>query len=147
MFATILRVLLWTIEKCLLNRSRICLASDSGNSVPRHKITDTEKAKNLQVDVDGAMDLDEMEDLLLGIASDLSLVLSHTTTLSKKKYPGNRHWHFKEDVKTKGGLDVTYWPDGSLLWITIRHYEPEWVHVTGCEIRELLKRKLGAQVC
>jgi len=45
---------------------------------------------------------------------------AHITTLSRKKYPGNRHWHFKEATKSKGCLDVTFWPEGSLFWITVR---------------------------
>ena len=42
-----------------------------------------------------------MEKILLETTSELNLVQSHATTLSQKKYPGNRHWHFKEDLKER----------------------------------------------
>ena len=103
---------------------------------------DTDKARNVAVDVDGTYSLDEMEKILLQTTSDLSLVQSHVTTLSQKKYPGNRHWHFKEDLKENGCLDVTYWPAGPALWITIRNYEPNWVHQAG----ESLAKKLTPRV-
>jgi len=108
----------------------------------QNKIEDTDKAKNLQVAVNHPIALQMMEQLLLQVSSGLSLKLTHTTTLSKKKYPGNRHWHFKEDKMTKGCLDVTYWPDGALFWITMRNYEPSWVHRVGREMGALMTEKL-----
>lgn len=112
-------------------------------SKPSRTITDTEKAQNLSVEVDGSLKLDEMEVVLFSAANDLGLKLSHVTTLSRKKYPGNRHWHFKQYVKSKGCLDVTYWPDGALFWITIRSYEPDWVHAKGSEMSALMKNALS----
>ena len=112
-------------------------------SKSRQPIKDTDKAKNLSVEVNGSMNLDEMEAVLFSAANSLSLVLSHVTTLSRKKYPGNRHWHFKQELKSKGCLDVTYWPDGSLFWITIRNYEPDWVHTKGNEMFVSIKTALS----
>ena len=105
-------------------------------------IKDTDKARNLQVAVDGALSLDAMEQSLLSVADSLSLTLTHVTMLSRKKYPGNRHWHFKQDPKARGCLDVTYWPGGPLFWITARHYEPDWVQDMATRMRELMRRHL-----
>ena len=104
--------------------------------------TDTDKARNVSVDVDSTHSLGDMEEILQQAASDLGLIQSHVSTLSQKKYPGNRHWHFKEDLKKNGCLDITYWPDGPALWITIRNYEPTWVHEAG----ESLAEKLAPRV-
>lgn len=84
-----------------------------------------------------------MESVLFGTAKALNLVVSHVTTLSRKKYPGNRHWHFKQALKAKGCLDVTYWPDGGLFWITMRKYEPSWVHQKGSEMFTSIERELS----
>lgn len=108
----------------------------------RVTIKDTDKSKNIQVEVGNGLTLDDMETVLTEVGSGLGLVISHITTLSRKKYPNNRHWHFKEDLNSKGCLDVTYWPDGSLFWITIRNYEPEWVHIAGRDMATSLKEQL-----
>ncbi len=105
-------------------------------------IKDTDKSKNILVEVGGELTLDEMEEVLTNAGDDLDLDISHITTLSRKKYPGNRHWHFKEASKSKGCLDVTFWPKGSILWITIRNYEPDWVHKSGHDLAVLLKKKM-----
>ncbi len=64
----------------------------------KRTIKDTDKSRNTQVTVTGDMSLDAMEAVLADVGEDLGLVLSHITTLSRKKYPNNRHWHFKEDL-------------------------------------------------
>jgi len=110
--------------------------------VRRVTIKDTDKSKNILVEVGDDLTLDEMEKVLTNAGNDLEMVISHITTLSRKKYPGNRHWHFKEATKSKGCLDVTFWPEGPLFWITIRHYEPDWVHKAGRDLAVLLKKKL-----
>ncbi len=109
-------------------------------------VKDTDKSRNIEVPVTGDISLDGMEAILADVGMELGLNLSHITTLSRKKYPNNRHWHFKEDLKTKGCLDVTYWPEGSLFWITIRNYEPEWVHRSGRELAAILEKRL-AGIC
>lgn len=108
-----------------------------------HIVKDTDKAKNIQVEVNGKLTIDEMEQLLINVSRDLNLTVSHITTLSRKKYPGNRHWHFKEDLKSKGCLDITYWPDGCLFWITVRNYEPNWVHEAGAAMAHLIEKRLA----
>jgi len=103
-------------------------------------IGDTDKARNIEVRVDGAVSIEQMEAELCRAAAEIGLVLSHTTTLSLRKYPGNRHWHFKQSLKEKGCLDVTHWPAGALLWITVRNYEPAWVHTAGPKLAHSLNR-------
>lgn len=115
-----------------------------GEVVAKRTIKDTEKSRNIQVSVTGDMSLDAMEAVWSDVGKDLGLILSHITTLSRKKYPNNRHWHFKEDLKTRGCLDVTYWPEGPLFWITIRNYEPDWVHQAGRKMATLVGERLAA---
>ena len=107
-------------------------------------IKDTDKSRNIQVDVRSDMTLDDMEEVLTNAGVDLGLAISHITTLGRKKYPGNRHWHLKDNTKSKGCLDVTYWPSGRLLWITIRDYEPDWVHKAGRELAVSLNNRLAS---
>ncbi|MDX8351682.1 hypothetical protein [Cognatiyoonia sp. IB215182] len=107
----------------------------------KRTIEDTDKSRNLQVAVSGKLSLEAMETVLTAVGEELGLELTHATTLSRKKYPNNRHWHFKEDRKRKGCLDVTYWPEGKLFWITVRNYEPEWVHRSGQNLAELLSKR------
>lgn len=107
----------------------------------KRTIKDTDKSRNIQVAVSGKMSLDAMEAVLVDVSRELGLKLTHTTTLGRKKYPNNRHWHFKEDLRANGCLDVTYWPEGALLWITIRNYEPEWVHRSGPNMAALLSKR------
>jgi len=69
------------------------LAHHSDMSSPRTRIKDTDKTKNLEVAMTGAQSVDEMEAVLDEVASEIGLRISHTTTLGRKRYPGNRHWH------------------------------------------------------
>ena len=102
-------------------------------------IQNTAKSRNIQGEGTEDLSLDAMEQILVEVAEPLGLTMSHVTTLSRKKYPNNRHWHFKEDLKTKGCLDVTYWPEGALFWISIRNYEPVWVHTSGKKMAALVE--------
>lgn len=106
------------------------------------RVKDTDKTKNLEVALTGALSVDEMEVVLDEVAFALGLRISHITSLGRKRYPGNRHWHLTQDPPTKGCLDVTYWPSGSLMWISTRNYEPAWVHCAG----RLLGPALEAQL-
>ncbi len=106
------------------------------------KVASTDKTTNLEVPVSGELSLDEMESILLETATDLGMYFSRITVLGTRQYPGNRHWHLKQDPRTKGCLDVTYWPAGSSMWISMRNYEPEWVHESGYRLRDQLQRRL-----
>jgi hypothetical protein len=111
----------------------------------RKKIASTDKTTNLDIPVTGELSLDEMESVLGDVATDLGLHFSHITVLGTRRYPRNRHWHLKQDPRTKGCLDVTYWPEGSLMWISMRNYEPEWVHKSGRQLGAELQLHLAAR--
>ena len=106
------------------------------------RVKDTDKTKNLDVAVTGELSVDEMEAVLDEVASAHGLRLSHVTTLGRKRYPGNRHWHFTRDPPTGGCLDVTYWPAGPLMWISMRNIEPAWVHEAGRQLGPALEARL-----
>ena len=103
----------------------------------------TGKTTNLDVPVSGDLSLDEMEAVLLDAATELGMSFSHITKLGTKRYPGNRHWHLKRSRDEPGCLDVTYWPAGPLLWVSIRQYEPGWVHDLGRRLVPALASRLG----
>jgi hypothetical protein len=107
------------------------------------EVSSTDRTTNLNVAVTGDLSLDEMERRLLEAATGLGMEFSKTTTLGTKRYPGNRHWHLKRSPSERGCLDVTYWPAGSLMWISIRHYEPAWVHDLGHQLGPSLDRLLA----
>ena len=108
------------------------------------RIVSTDRTTNVEVDVTGEQSLDAMESLLVDAASGLGMYVSHVTVLGTRRYPGNRHWHLKQDPRARGCLDVTYWPDGPQLWISMRTSEPDWVHESGAQLAFDLARRLAA---
>lgn len=109
----------------------------------RATVEDTAKTRNIQVDIDDVLTLDEMEAALGAVAASAGLHISHITRLGTKRYPGNRHWHLKQDRGTTGCLDVTYWPQAPLLWVSIRNSEPAWVHDDGVRLASALEEHLA----
>lgn len=95
------------------------------------RIKDTAKSRNIEVEPADIITLDEMEAVLAEVAADMGLYVSHITVLGRVRYPGNRHWHLKHHDEQVGCLDLTYWPQGQLFWISIRNYESAWVHDAG----------------
>jgi hypothetical protein len=112
----------------------------------RATVKDTAKTRNIGVRMGDEITLDEMEAALDEVAATMSLRISHITRLGTKRYPGNRHWHLKQEAGTTGCLDVTYWPQAPLLWISIRNHEPAWVHDDGELLASLLGSRLDAGV-
>ncbi len=110
----------------------------------RSAIRDTNGSKNLEVHIAQAISVDEMEAVLGEVATTMGLAFSHITTLGTKKYPGNRHWHLKQHPTEKGCLDITYWPSGPLMWVTMRNNEPAWVHEVGCRLGPAIEHDLKA---
>lgn len=106
------------------------------------RIKDTAKSRNIEVQLSGVITLDEMEAVLTDVAATMGLYVSHITVLGRVRYPGNRHWHLKHDRETVGCLDITYWPRGELLWISIRNFEPRWVHDAGQRLGPALEAAL-----
>jgi len=111
--------------------------------IKRPKVASTKTATNLEVAVTGELSLEQMESVVLEAATDLGMYFSRITVLGTKRYPGNRHWHLKRDAREKGCLDITYWPKGPLLWVSMRHYEPAWVHELGRRLAGELDRLLA----
>ena len=109
----------------------------------RPRVASTEKTTNLEIAVTGDLSLDDMESVLLEVVMSLGLYFSRITILGARRYPGNRHWHMKQDPRKTGCLDVTYWPSGPLMWISMRHYEPEWVHEAGRRLRSELEERFA----
>ncbi len=116
------------------------------SSPSRSRVKNTDKTKNHEVAVTGDLSVDEMEAVLDEVASELGLRISHITTLGRKRYPGNRHWHLTQDPATTGCLDVTYWPSGSLMWVSIRNSEPAWVHDAGQLLGPALEAQLASRL-
>ncbi len=108
-----------------------------------NRVKNTDRTTNLEVAVTDDLSVDEMEAMLEEVAADMGLYFSHITTLGTKRYPGNRHWHLKQNPKTSGCLDVTYWPRGALMWISMRKYEPAWVHEAGRALGPALEGQLA----
>ena len=108
----------------------------------RATVRDTDRTNNLEVTVVGTPTVGEMEEVLARAAAGMGLRISHITTLGKKRYPGNRHWHLTQDPHTTGCLDITYWPSGPLMWISMRRSEPAWVHEAGRSLGPALEAEL-----
>ena len=75
-------------------------------------------------------------------ATAAGLYISHIGSYSRKKYPNSVHWHFKRQAKEPGLIDATYWDVKSLLWLMIRHREPEWVKRTAPKLKRALQNEL-----
>jgi hypothetical protein len=58
----------------------------------------------------------------IGSVIDKAIIeFSLITTMrgSLKSFPGSTHWHLKQD-RTRGTLEVTWWPRSRKLWIKIQ---------------------------
>lgn len=109
------------------------------------RIKDTAKSCNLEVELADIISLDDMEAVLTEVATGRDLYVSHITVLGRVRFPGNRHWHLKNHHETVGCLDLTYWPQGELFWISIRNYEPLWVHEAGLQLVPALEAALRSR--
>jgi hypothetical protein len=72
-----------------------------------------------------ATDRDAVVEAVLAVADDEGLLLTLTTTHSS--YPDSIHWHFKPERRIRGVLDLTYWPDGGRLWLSVRAEDADWI--------------------
>lgn len=59
---------------------------------PTKRIKDTAKSRNIEIELADIITLDEMEVVLIEVATEMGLYVSHITVLGRVRYPGNRHW-------------------------------------------------------
>lgn len=72
-----------------------------------------------------AADRDTVVAAVLDVAESEALLVTLTTTHSS--YPGSIHWHFKPERRIRGVLDLTYWPHGGRLWLSVRAQDADWI--------------------
>lgn len=147
------KLLVFAFALTLIEPSSAAILMPRARTVKR-VVRDTAKTKNIMVQLphhpssssssrDVLYSLDEMEDHLRDVGSQMGMYISHITVLGRKRYPGNRHWHLKQSPNEPGCLDVTYWPSGHLLWVSIRNCEPPWVHSAGRDLQERMEKAIG----
>ena len=86
------------------------------------------KSYDMHVELPDGVTRDQMMRLVEKASEKARLYISHIGSYSRKKFPNSVHWHFKRDKKENGLIDATFWDVKSLLWLMIRHSEPQWVH-------------------
>jgi len=102
------------------------------------------KSDDVYVDLPDNVNRDQIQGVVERAAETAGLYISHIGGYSRTKFPNSIHWHFKRDKKERGLIDATYWDVKSLLWLMIRHSEPEWVHKTAPKLKDALRRELSA---
>lgn len=85
--------------------------------------------KSADIEIPGpaitAADRDAVVAVVLAAAERQDLLVTLTTTHTS--YPGSIHWHFKPERRIRGVLDLTYWPDGGRLWLSVRAQDADWI--------------------
>ncbi len=102
------------------------------------------KSDDVYVDLPKGLARDQIMAAVERAAEAAGMYISHIGSYSRKKYPGSVHWHFKRDAKERGLIDATYWDVKELLWLMIRHSEPEWVHKNAPKLKRALNREFAA---
>ena len=102
------------------------------------------KSTDMYVDLPEGISKDQVSKIVSSAATAAGLYISHIGSYSRKKYPNSVHWHFKRDKKERGLIDATFWDVKSLLWLMIRHSEPEWVHKTAPLLIKAMQREIKA---
>jgi len=100
------------------------------------------KSKRYQVQLSKTYSGEDISLIIVAVASQLGVYISHIGSFSRVKYPNSIHWHFKEQPKEKGCIDATFWEEGNQFWIDVRNYEPRWVKVKAIEMQSLLQKVL-----
>lgn len=72
-----------------------------------------------------AADRDAVVAVVLDVAERQGLLVTLATTHTS--YPNSIHWHFKPERRIRGVLDLTYWPDGGRLWLSVRAQDADWI--------------------
>ena len=102
------------------------------------------KSTDIYVDLPEGVSRQQIMGVVERAATAAGLYISHIGGYSRQKFPGSVHWHFKRDKSERGLIDATYWDVKNLLWLMIRHREPDWVHKTSPKLRRALQAELTA---
>lgn len=102
------------------------------------------KSDDVYVDLPTGLSRDQIMAAVERASAAAGMYISHIGGYSRKKYPGSVHWHFKRDAKERGLIDATYWDVKELLWLMIRHSEPEWVHKFAPKLKRALNKEFAA---
>lgn len=77
------------------------------------------------IQMEPTFDAKQIEIAVARCSRGLGLLETMKSTLAK--YPGSVHWHFKKP-RASGILEVTYWPSGNRLWISVqRGRRADWL--------------------
>jgi len=100
------------------------------------------KSTDYYVDLPPGIKTRQVKAAVARAAESAGLYVSHIGSYSRTKFPNSVHWHFKRDPKEVGLLDATFWDVKALLWLMIRHSEPDWVKDKVPVLIRALKREL-----
>jgi hypothetical protein len=77
------------------------------------------------IQIEPIFDAEQIEIAVERCSRGLGLLETMKSTLAK--YPGSVHWHFKKP-HASGTLEVTHWPSGNRLWISVqRGRRADWL--------------------
>jgi hypothetical protein len=84
--------------------------------------------KEYPIQVEQHVDAKQVELAVEKCSRELGLLNPMRGTLAK--YPGCVHWHFRKPL-VNGTLEVTSWPSGNRLWISVQQgRRAEWLEET-----------------
>jgi hypothetical protein len=90
----------------------------------------------VEIPVPPAVSLDQLSTGIEAICAGLGLAQTLTGTLSR--FPGSRHWHFKNG-REAGTLEITLWPGQRRLWLKVaRGREGPWMATALPRLRDAL---------
>lgn len=106
-------------------------------------MTKEKKSDDVYIPLPEGVSKDQILQVMERAAKAAGLYISHIGGYSRTKFPNSVHWHFKRDKSEAGLIDATFWDVKSLLWLMIRHREPEWVHETAPRLKDALLLELS----
>ena len=93
------------------------------------------------IQIEPTFDAQQIEIAVERSSRGLGLLETMKSTLAK--YPGSVHWHFKKP-RVSGTLEVTYWPSGNRLWISVqRGRRADWLEESAPSMERCLRNALG----
>lgn len=101
------------------------------------------KSCDMHIELPEGVTRDQMMSLVETASETVGLCISHIGSYSRKKFTNSVHWQFKRDKTENGLIDATFWDVKSLLWLMIRHSEPDWVHKTAPLLRKAMTTEVA----